>query len=207
MSTQSHRLATGGSIDRTRELEIVVDGSTISAHPGDTIASAMLANGRVEVGASLYRDRPRGLVAAGVEEPNALLQVAGPCSESMLPATTVAAVDGRVVSTLSGMGRLDAEPDTEIYDKVFAHTDVLVVGAGPAGLAAAVAAARTGARVVLVDDQPEPGGSLLAATRERIERCPRLGVGGRGAPGAGGRGRRSWCCPARRRSAAMTTTT
>lgn len=174
MSRQSHRLPTGGRIDRQREIEVVVDGETFSAHPGDTIASTLLANGRVEVGPSLYRDRPRGLVAAGVEEPNALLQVLGVCSESMLPATTVAAVDGRRVSTLSGIGRLDPEPDPEIYDKVFRHVDVLVVGAGPAGLAAAVAAARTGARVMLVDDQPEAGGSLLGSSRERIEGAPAL---------------------------------
>jgi sarcosine oxidase subunit alpha len=174
MSTQSYRLTSGGRIDRQREIHVVVDGEPLSAHPGDTVASAMLANGRVQVGSSLYRDRPRGLVAAGVEEPNGLLQVAGPCSESMLPATMLAAVDGRSVSTLSGLGRLDSEPDPAIYDKVFVHTDVLVVGAGPAGLAAAIGAARTGVRVVLVDDQSEAGGSLLSGSRELVDGAPAL---------------------------------
>ena len=176
----THRLPSGGRVDRAREVRITVDGRELAAHPGDTVASAMLAHGLVEVGSSLYRDRPRGIVAAGVEEPNALLQVHGrrsPSSaespaESMLPATTVPVRNGLSVETLSGLGPLDPTPDTAVYDKKYVHTDVLVVGAGPAGLAAAQAAARSGARVLLADDQPEPGGSLLAAGHERIDGMP-----------------------------------
>ncbi|MGW7001491.1 sarcosine oxidase subunit alpha family protein, partial [Streptomyces sp. NPDC054933] len=78
-----------------------------------------------------------------------------------LPATTVELYDGLVASGLPGRGRLATEPDPARYDAVHAHCDVLVVGAGPAGLAAAAAAVRTGARVILADEQPEPGGSLL----------------------------------------------
>ncbi|HCA88423.1 MAG TPA: ferredoxin, partial [Streptomyces sp.] len=130
---------------------------------GDTVASAMLANGVIGVAPSLYRGRPRGIVGAGPEEPNALLQVDGPCAEGMLPATTVELYDGLSATTLSGRGRLDPSPDDAVYDKKYVHTDVLVVGAGPAGLAAAEAAAGSGARVMLLDDQPEPGGSLPAA--------------------------------------------
>jgi sarcosine oxidase subunit alpha len=85
----------------------------------------------------------------------------------MLPATVVELYDGLSATTLSGMGRLDPTPDPAVYDKKYVHTDVLVVGAGPAGLAAAAAAAGSGARVVLVDDQPEPGGSLLSGRTER----------------------------------------
>ena len=172
MTAASHRLPSGGRIDRGREVRIRVDGRELTAHPGDTVASAMLAHGLVEVGHSQYEHRPRGIVAAGVEEPNALLRVLGPCSESMLPATTVAVREGLAVETLSGPGALDPRPDAARYEKVFAHCDVLVVGAGPAGLAAASAAARGGARVVLVDDQPEPGGSLLAASRELVDGGP-----------------------------------
>ena len=172
MSIQSHRLPVGGRIDRDREVRITVDGREVLAHPGDTVASALLAHGIVEVGRSLYRDRPRGIVAAGVEEPNALLQVLGHCSEPMLPATTVAVREGLSVEALSGLGRLDPAADPAIYDKKYVHTDVLVVGAGPAGLAAASAAARGGARVMVVDDQPEFGGSLLSAGTERVDGRP-----------------------------------
>lgn len=173
-ATASHRLAAGGRIDRTREVVVTVNGRELVAHPGDTVASALLAHGIIEVGSSLYRARPRGILTAGVEEPNALLQVHGECSESMLPATTVPVRDGLTADTLSGLGWLDPTEDPAIYDKWYVHTDVLVVGAGPAGLAAAVSAARSGARVVLVDDQPEPGGSLLSASHERIDQRPAL---------------------------------
>ncbi|MGW8401797.1 2Fe-2S iron-sulfur cluster-binding protein, partial [Streptomyces lydicus] len=150
MTDQTHRLPHAGRVDRTTTLRFTVDGRELTGHPGDTVASAMLANGIAEVAPSLYRGRPRGIVAAGVEEPNALLQIAGPCSEGMLPATAVELSDGLAATTLSGMGRLDPAPDPAVYDKKYVHTDVLVVGAGPTGLAAAAAAAGSGARVLLV---------------------------------------------------------
>ena len=170
--TQPGRLPAGGRVDRGRVLTFTVDGRDLTGHPGDTLASALLANGVVEVGPSLYRGRPRGILAAGVEEPNALVEVDGASSESMLPATTVSLFDGLSARLLSGRGRLDPTPDPAVYDKTFVHTDVLVVGGGPAGLAAAVAAARSGARVVLLDEQPELGGSLLAARTELVDGGP-----------------------------------
>ncbi|TDV57382.1 2Fe-2S iron-sulfur cluster-binding protein [Actinophytocola oryzae] len=152
------RLPTGGRIDRTVTLRYTLDGVARTGFAGDTVASAMLADGLVTVGPSQYRGRPRGIVTAGVEEPNALVQVDG---EPSLTATTVPLAEGLSVSLLSGVGRL--EPLGEmVHDKKFVHTDVLVVGAGPAGLAAALAASSGGARVLLVDDQPAPGGSLLS---------------------------------------------
>ncbi|MFG2132786.1 sarcosine oxidase subunit alpha family protein [Streptomyces sp. NPDC048751] len=169
MTDQRFRIQRGGRVDRGTLLRFTVDGRELTGHPGDTVASAMLANGLVEVAPSLYRGRPRGIVAAGVEEPNALLQLDGPCSEGMLPATTVELYDGLSATTLSGMGRLDPTPDSAVHDKKYVHTDVLIVGAGPAGLAAAAAAADSGARVILVDDQPEPGGSLLAGAPSDLE--------------------------------------
>jgi sarcosine oxidase, subunit alpha len=172
VNTQSARLPSGGRIDRNSVLHFTVDGVELTGHPGDTVASALLANGRLEVAPSIYRGRPRGIVAAGVEEPNALLRVAGDCAESMLPATTVSLVEGLVASTLSGVGRLDPTPDEAVYDKKYVHTDVLVVGAGPSGLAAASAAARSGARVVLLDEQSELGGSLLSGSRETVDGVP-----------------------------------
>ncbi|MFF4029132.1 sarcosine oxidase subunit alpha family protein [Streptomyces sviceus] len=157
MTDQLFRLPRGGRVDRGTLLRFTVDGRELTGHPGDTLASAMLANGLVEVAPSLYRGRPRGIVSAGVEEPNALVQLGGSCSEGMLPATTVELYDGLSATTLSGMGRLDPTPDPAVYDKKYVHTDVLVVGAGPAGLAAAATATGSGARVILVDERPEPG--------------------------------------------------
>ncbi|MFE5009292.1 sarcosine oxidase subunit alpha family protein [Streptomyces sp. NPDC056696] len=162
MTDQQFRLGHEGRVDRTTLLHFTLDGRELTGHPGDTLASAMLANGIVEAAPSLYRGRPRGIVSAGVEEANALVQLGGPCSEGMLPATTVELYDGLSATTLSGMGRLDPTPDPAVYDKKYVHTDVLVVGAGPAGLAAAAAAAESGARVILVDDQPGLGGALLS---------------------------------------------
>ena len=80
----------------------------------------------------------------------------------MLPATTVSLVDGLSAEFLNGLGKLDPDEDRAEYDKKYVHTDVLVIGGGPAGLAAAREAVRSGARVILMDDQPELGGSLLS---------------------------------------------
>ncbi|MBP8536746.1 sarcosine oxidase subunit alpha family protein [Streptomyces sp. MK37H] len=172
---QHCRLRQGGRIERGTVLRFTVDGRELTGHPGDTVASAMLANGVAEVAPSIYRGRPRGIVAAGVEEPNALVQLGGSCSEGMLPATAVELYDGLSATTLSGMGWLDPTPDPAVYDKKYLHTDVLVIGAGPAGLAAAAAAAGSGARVILLDDQPEPGGSLLSGRAERVGAQTALG--------------------------------
>lgn len=183
MSSQNARLATGGRIDRSITWRFTVDGQEFVGHPGDTIASALLANGHINAGNSLYEDRPRGIVAAGVEEPNALVKIAprfpGHVAESMLPATAVSLVDGQSIELLSGLGKLDPAEDKAEYDKKYVHTDVLVVGGGVAGLAAAREAVRTGARVILIDDQPELGGSLLSGSTaeglaEEIEGKPAL---------------------------------
>ena len=172
MSTQSHRLPAGGRIDRDTVLTFTVDGEELTGHPGDTLASALIANGRLRVGDSIYLDRPRGILAAGGEEPNALVQILGEHSEPSVTATVRSLTDGLAARTLSGLGVLDPEPDTAIYDKVYVHTDVLVIGAGPSGLAAAVAAARSGARVVVMDEQAELGGSLLSSRTELVDGKP-----------------------------------
>ncbi|MFD9042442.1 sarcosine oxidase subunit alpha family protein [Streptomyces bottropensis] len=166
--TQPFRLPTGGHIDRDAPLTFVFDGTEYQGYRGDTLASALLANGVIETGTSIKLGRPRGIFSAGVEEPNAVVQIEAPFPEPMLPATTVELYDGLVASSLPGQGRLATEPDPARYDAVHAHCDLLVVGAGPAGLAAAAAAARSGARVILADDQPQPGGSLLG-TGEHLD--------------------------------------
>lgn len=183
MTSQNARLAAGGRIDRTIAWRFTVDGEEFTGHPGDTLASALIANGRLAAGNSLYEDRARGIMSAGVEESNAMVKIAarfpGDVAESMLPATTVTLVDGLKAERLSGLGKLDPAEDRAEYDKKYVHTDVLVIGGGPAGLAAAREAVRTGARVILMDDQPELGGSLLSGSTapglaETIEGKPAL---------------------------------
>lgn len=183
MTSENARLASGGRIDRTISWRFTVDGEEFAGHPGDTLASALIANGRINAGNSLYEDRARGIMSAGVEESNAMVKISprfpGDVAESMLPATTVTLVDGLKAELLSGLGKLDPEEDHAEYDKKYVHTDVLVIGGGPAGLAAAREAVRTGARVMLLDDQPELGGSLLSGSTapglaETIEGKPAL---------------------------------
>ncbi|MDA3646808.1 2Fe-2S iron-sulfur cluster-binding protein [Saccharopolyspora indica] len=162
------RLPAGGRIDRSRALRFSFDGIELTGHPGDTLASALLANGRIEVGPSIYRDRPRGIVTADGTEPNALVQVLSGGPEPMVPATTLELHDGLQVASLSGVGWLSGAPDPAVHDKKYVHADVVVVGAGPAGIAAALAAGRSGARVLLVEQWRELGGALLDGG-ERID--------------------------------------
>ncbi|RKQ34923.1 sarcosine oxidase subunit alpha family protein [Kocuria tytonis] len=166
----------GTGIDRNAALSFTVDGQQFTGHAGDTLASALLAAGRIRCGDSMYLGRPRGVVSAGVEEPNALVTVQPRTPEdvieSMLPATTVELTDGLVADFVSGQGPLDPARDGAYYDHKNVHADVLVVGAGPAGLAAAREAARGGARVLLVDEQPLPGGSLLSRPEDLVDGVP-----------------------------------
>ncbi|GAA4225890.1 sarcosine oxidase subunit alpha [Streptosporangium album] len=149
-----------GDGHRGEVLRFRFDGREYEGRRGDTLASALLANGVRTVARSVRLGRPRGVFAAWTEEPNALVQIEHPFPEPMLQATVVELYDGLVARGLPGRGRLSGEPDPARYDGVYAHCDVLVVGAGPAGLSAALAAAGTGARVILADDRPVPGGSL-----------------------------------------------
>ena len=154
------RLKAGGRIDRSRPLPFTFNGEAYTGFAGDTLASALLANDVRVVARSVTLGRPRGIFAAGVEEPNALVQVG---LEPMLRATQVELVDGLEAVGLNGKGRVSLEPEPGRFDKVYAHCEVLVVGGGRAGLTAAQAAASTGDRVILVDEQAELGGRLLSA--------------------------------------------
>lgn len=165
------RLPAGGLIDRAVRVPYTFDGRPLYGHPGDTLASALLAAGVRVVGHSVDLGRPRGIFSAGSEEPNALVK-AGP--EPMVAATTVELYAGLEAWSLRGKGRLDDEPDPLRRDKGYLHCDVLVVGGGPAGLAAALAAGEAGARVVLVDEQPRLGGDLLNS-RVLLDGAPGLG--------------------------------
>ncbi len=226
--TQAHRTPAGGSaIDRERPISFTFDGVAYAGYEGDTLASALLANGVRLVGRSYKYHRPRGIVAAGPEEPNALVGVQrGPGRFTPnLRATEVELYDGLVATSqnrwptlrfdvgaindvlapligagfyyktlmgpdwfgpnwawkrvyepiirrAAGLGSAPREPDPDRYHRAFAHCDVLIVGAGPAGLAAARAAAESGADVVVCDENPLPGGSLGAETRATIDGQP-----------------------------------
>src|SRR5215472_41639 len=169
--TRTFRTGEGGRIDRAVTLEFTFDGQAFTGHPGDTQASALLAAGRHQIASSVKLGRPRGIAAAWAEDPCGLVQIEEPFPEPMLLATTVELYDGLVAYGLPGQGRLADVPDSARYDAVHHHIDVLVVGAGPAGLAAALSAARAGARVALVDEQSEAGGSLLSDTA-RLDGAP-----------------------------------
>ena len=205
----------GGPIDRSVSLAFRFDGRSLSGHPGDTLASALLANGVRLVGRSFKYHRPRGVFTAGSEEPSALVELRGGAwREPNTRATVAELFDGLeafsqnyrgslrrdllavndllapflsagfyyktfmwpksfwervyepVIRASAGLGRLSGEADPDSYDKGFLHCDLLIVGAGPAGLAAALAAGRSGARVILADEDFVMGGRLNAETHE-----------------------------------------
>lgn len=162
---QTHRLPGRGVIDRDSPLTFEFNGSTVHGFRGDTLASALLANGIHQVTTSITMGRPRGIVAAGSEDPNAVLQIDEPFPEPMQQATLVELAPGIHAHGIPGQGRLADTADPARYDTAHLHVDVLVVGAGPSGLAAAWTAARSGARVALVDDQPRAGLSLTGEAR------------------------------------------
>jgi len=213
-----YRLPRGGRIDRTRAIRFSFDGQMFAAHPGDTLASALLANGQHLMGRSLKYHRPRGAIAAGAEEPNALVTIGtGARRTPNLRATQVEPYDGLqafsqnrwpslradlgavvglaapmlgagfyyktfmqpagawhrlyepTIRRAAGLGRAPREPDPDLYTHRYAFCDVLVVGAGAAGLAAARAAAERGATVVLADEQMEAGGGLLQEAEACID--------------------------------------
>ncbi|HEY2670784.1 MAG TPA: 2Fe-2S iron-sulfur cluster-binding protein [Rugosimonospora sp.] len=167
--SQPYRHPDAGRVDRGTVLRFRFDGVDYTGHPGDTLASALLANGVRRIATSARLDRPRGIMSAGSEEPTGVVQIEAPFPDPMRPATMVELFDGLVASGCSGRGRLADLPDPARYDAVHAHCDVLVVGAGPAGLAAATVAGRSGARVILVDERPEVGGSLLDAPPSMVD--------------------------------------
>ncbi len=162
------RLADGGRLDRSTTLAVTWDGREIEAHPGDTLASALLAAGITEVARSTVHGRPRGIVSAGAEEPCAYVQVDAPRSEPLVAATLVEAVDGLVAAPLAGFGRL-AGDDLERHDRRHHHCDVLVVGGGTAGAAEARRAAAAGLRVVWAERDtgplPDLGDDALCLSR------------------------------------------
>lgn len=167
------RTRQGGRLDRDTSYTFTFDGRELTGHPGDTLGSALLANGVHQITTSIKLGRPRGITAAWAEDTGGLVQIEEPFPEPMLLATTIELFDGLVARGIPGQGRLATIADSAKYDATHVHTDLLVAGAGPAGLAAALTAARAGARVVLVDEQNEAGGDLLGST-DLIDGAPAL---------------------------------
>ena len=205
---QPYRIA-GGRIDRSEVRSFTFNNQTFEGYKGDTLASALLANGQRLVGRSFKYHRPRGIFCAGSEEPNALVELRGgayrePNSRAtmtelfdglaaysqnhrgllsfdpmaindvlhpflgagfyyktfMWPASFWEKVYEPLIRHSAGLGRLSGQEDPDTYEKGFLHCDVLIIGGGPAGLAAALVAGRAGARVVLVDEDHLLGGRL-----------------------------------------------
>ncbi|MCB1435246.1 MAG: (2Fe-2S)-binding protein, partial [Alphaproteobacteria bacterium] len=177
---------------------------------GDTLASALLANGVHLVGRSFKYHRPRGILSAGAEEPNALVTIERDAARKTpnVRATVQELYDGLkaksqnrwpslsfdvgavndvaspmfsagfyyktfmwpqaaweklyepTIRAAAGLGVAPDQPDPDHYAGRFAHCDILIVGGGAAGLAAALAAAESGLRVIIADEQAELGGAL-----------------------------------------------
>ncbi len=136
------------------------DDKQYVGYQGEPLAVALLRSGLLHITNSTYHGRPRGIMGLGVEEPNALLQLLSGTQESMLPATTVEVSEGLAARSLTGIGSLPESPDEARYDKTNRYVDTLVIGAGLAGLSAASEHLKAGREVLLIDDQPEPGGHL-----------------------------------------------
>jgi sarcosine oxidase, subunit alpha len=163
----SGRLAHGGAwIDRSKPVGFVFDGTELEGFEGDTLASALLANGVVGGFRSPILDRPRGIYSSGVEEPNAYVEITQPWFDPIVAATTVSLIDGLAARSRAGVGRLPSDPGSVTTPRVghrFVHVEVLVIGGGVSGRAAARAAAVDGDRVLLVDEHPlveDPTSSL-----------------------------------------------
>ncbi|MFT7556856.1 MAG: sarcosine oxidase subunit alpha, partial [Planctomycetota bacterium] len=209
--SQRYRIAEGGRVDREQPVEFEFNGKRYSGLAGDTLTSALLANGVHMIGRSWKYHRPRGIISAGAEEPNALFQLekgdrtipnARGTQVEIYPELSASSVncwpsldfDLMSVNSLfsrlmpagfyyktfmwpkamwmkyehfirkaSGLGKAPTENDPDRYEHSHRHCDVLVVGGGVAGLCAALAAGRSGARVILADEQGEFGGLTLGS--------------------------------------------
>jgi sarcosine oxidase subunit alpha len=213
------RIAGAGRLTPARTARFTFDGRVLTGLQGDTLASALLANGIHLVGRSFKYHRPRGILSAGPEEPNALVGIHRDAarrapnvratvqelydgltavSQNRWPSLTmdVGAVNDLAspmfsagfyyktfmwpkaawkkvyepnIRQAAGLGVAPDEPDPDHYAARFAHCEVLVIGGGAAGLAAALAAAETGVRVIVADEQAEFGGALRHEAGAQIE--------------------------------------
>jgi sarcosine oxidase, subunit alpha len=166
------------------------DGKRYSGEKGESLASALLRNGVLHFTDSSYKNRPRGVMGLWVEETNALVNIDSGAGEPMKPATTVELVEGLVARSAQGVGDLPDTRDNSRYDKANRHVDVLVVGAGTAGLEEAKKFSDQGKSVIVMDDKPTAGGHLVylgqrvptelleVLARENVTYLPRTTVQG-----------------------------
>ncbi|MEX2274439.1 MAG: glycine cleavage T C-terminal barrel domain-containing protein [Actinomycetota bacterium] len=153
------RLGTGGRIDRSASVGFTFEGTALSGFRGDTLASALIANGVDVVCPSPILGRPRGVMSAGVEEPCAFVEISVPLFDPIAPATAVELVEGLVSRGLPGVGRLPgADHATTPGLHRYAHVETLVIGGGRSGLRAAREAVSRGDRVILADERSWLGG-------------------------------------------------
>ncbi len=217
----SRRLPVGGRlIDRSKKIEFSFNGKTLKGLPGDTLASALLANGQKLMGRSFKYHRPRSVVASGPEEPNALMNLGkGGYFEPNQRATTQELFDGLTAESQNhwpslefdvgvlnnyaakllpagfyyktfihprpawkhvfepfirksaGLGKAPKDRDADTYEHYYTHVDVLIVGGGIAGLAAARQAGAAGAEVLLVEQSAHWGGRAVVDGAE-IDEIP-----------------------------------
>ena len=207
------RIDSKGLIDRNTPLGFRFDGRDYIGLQGDTLSSALMANGVKLVGRSFKYHRPRGVLTAGSEEPNALVELHEDGQQTPNTRATMqelfAGLDARsqnrfpslkydllgindlaspflsagfyyktfmwprafweklyepLIRRAAGLGRLSGKHDIGTYEQAFAFCDLLVIGAGPTGLMAALTAARAGADVILADEHSRMGGRLLSET-------------------------------------------
>lgn len=142
------------------EISFSFDDKIYKGHQGEPMAAALLRSGLLSITNSTYDSRPRGIMGLGVEEPNVLVQLVSGSMESMLPVSVIEVADGLAACSLTGIGALPQSPDEARYDKTNFYVDTLIIGAGLAGLMAADEHLRAGREVLLIDDQPGPGGHL-----------------------------------------------
>ncbi len=117
MSDQPHRLADGGRIDRTQPVSFRFNGKDYQGYAGDTLASALLANGITVVGRSFKYHRPRGILSAGAEEPNAFVQLAsGPRAEPNPRATQIELFEGLEATSVNAWPSVDRDVMGELHD-------------------------------------------------------------------------------------------
>ena len=170
----SKRLPTGGhGIDRSSPVTFTFEGRERTGFAGDTLASALLADGVDVVCSSPVLGRPRGVYSAGVEEPCAFVEVSEPRFRSIVPATAVSLEEGLVATGRPGVGRLPTRAvNATGAEHRHIHVETLVIGAGVAGLRESLAAQRRGDRVMMVDERPWLGGTVTS--HEAVDGVPAL---------------------------------
>ena len=218
--SNNFRLESGEGINQTEKISFKFNGKTLFGYKGDSLASALLANGIHLIGRSFKYHRPRGILSSGSEEPNALVQIIKDKDKAKtdpnVRATQIEIYEGleaqsqncwpnvkfdigeinSIFSSIlpagfyyktfmwpsklwrkyeyfirksAGLGKSPTEKDPDKYDHKYYHCDVLIVGGGPAGITAALMAAKSGNKILLVDEKPEFGKNLLSSSKENIK--------------------------------------